>query len=161
MQDDIDDSIMDLVKQGIVAPDKVAIFGWSYGGYAAFAGATRAGAPYKCAVAGAGISDIGIMRGRVGESRFLRKYQEPTVNGFSPISRVDAVKIPMLIVHGEDDSTVPVEQSRRFYNALKDQQGADVKYIEIEDMFHSPWRHEHNMAWYPDLMTFLGSKCGF
>lgn len=160
MQDDIEDSIFHLVSEGLVEEDKLAIFGWSYGGYAAFVGATREGTPFNCSVAGAGISDIAPIRGSLGDSRFLRKYQEPTVSGFSPISRSKDVTMPMLVVHGEDDATVPVDQSRIFVRDLK-RSNADYKYIEIKDMFHSPWRYEHNIAWFPDLLEFFDTKCGF
>ena len=160
MQDDIEDSILHLTRTGLVDPEKMAIFGWSYGGYAAFVGATRENSPFNCSVAGAGISDIGPMRGRIGSSRFLRKYQEPTVNGFSPIDYVKSVTMPMLIVHGEDDATVPVNQSQRFSRGLKNLD-VDYEYIEIKDMFHSPWKYEHNMAWYPELFDFFEEKCNF
>lgn len=160
MQNDIEDSLLHLVNEGLVDADKLAIFGWSYGGYAAFVGATRENTPFNCSIAGAGISDIGPMRGQVGDSRFLRKYQEPTVAGFSPMDRAKDVKMPMLVVHGEDDSTVPVDQSRIFVRELK-RINADHEYIEIKDMFHSPWRYEHNMAWFPEVLEFFDTKCGF
>lgn len=160
MQNDIEDSLLHLVNEGLVDEDKLAIFGWSYGGYAAFVGATRENTPFNCSIAGAGISDIGPMRGRIGDSRFLRKYQEPTVDGFSPIERAQSVTMPMLIVHGEDDNTVPVDQSRIFARELR-RINADYEYIEIKDMFHSPWRYEHNMAWFPEVLNFFETKCGF
>jgi dipeptidyl aminopeptidase/acylaminoacyl peptidase len=160
MQNDIEDSLLHLVNEGLVDADKLAIFGWSYGGYAAFVGATREDTPFNCSIAGAGISDIGPMRGRIGDSRFLRKYQEPTVAGFSPMDRAREVKMPMLIVHGEDDNTVPVDQSRIFVRELK-RINADYEYVEIKDMFHSPWRYEHNMAWFPEVLEFFETKCGF
>lgn len=160
MQNDIEDSLTHLVGEGLVDGDKLAIFGWSYGGYAAFVGATRENTPFNCSIAGAGISDIPPMRGRIGDSRFLRKYQEPTVAGFSPLDAAESVKMPMLIVHGEDDNTVPVEQSRMFVRDLK-RIDADYEYIEIKDMFHSPWRYEHNMAWFPEVFEFFETKCGF
>ncbi len=160
MQNDIEDSLTHLVGEGLVDGDKLAIFGWSYGGYAAFVGATRENTPFNCSIAGAGISDIPPMRGRIGDSRFLRKYQEPTVAGFSPLDAAESVKMPMLIVHGEDDNTVPVEQSRMFVRELK-RIDADYEYIEIKDMFHSPWRYEHNMAWFPEVFEFFETKCGF
>lgn len=160
MQDDIEDSLMHVVNQGLVDPEKLAIFGWSYGGYAAFVGATRENSPFNCSVAGAGITDIAPIRGTLGSSRFLRKYQEPTIEGISPIERVEQVSMPMLVVHGEDDSTVPVDQSRIFVRNLK-RNDVDYEYIEIEDMFHSPWRYEHNIEWFPEMIEFFEKSCGF
>jgi dipeptidyl aminopeptidase/acylaminoacyl peptidase len=73
---------------------------------------------------------------------------------------VGKVSVPMLIVHGDYDQTVPVEHSRRFVEGLE-QAGADHQYIEIEDMGHSPQFFEQNMQWLPELFDFFDTKCGF
>ncbi|HHI82884.1 MAG TPA: S9 family peptidase, partial [Rhizobiales bacterium] len=62
MSDDLDDGVAYLVKQGLADPDRVALFGWSYGGYAAMAGSERKPQIYQCVVAGAGVSDIDKIR---------------------------------------------------------------------------------------------------
>ena len=66
----------------------------------------------------------------------------------------------MLLIHGDYDTTVPVEHSRRWVSRLEDM-GADVKYVEIEDMTHSPFWYEQNMQWLPELFEFFDTKCGF
>lgn len=58
MQDDKDDGAAWLVSEGIAAPDRIAIFGYSYGGFAAMAAAVREDGPFKCAIAGAGVSNL-------------------------------------------------------------------------------------------------------
>lgn len=160
MQDDVEDGVQVLIDQGIADPEKLAIFGWSYGGYSAFAAATREDPMFNCMVAGAGVSDLSRIRGGLSGSRFLREFQKPTISGKSPIDEVEKVSKPMLIVHGDYDSTVPVEHSRRFVERLKNN-NADYKYIEIEDMAHSPLEYDQNMQWYPDLFEFFDTKCGF
>ena len=160
MQDDVEDGMNTLVEQGIADPDKLAIFGWSYGGYSAFAAATREDPMFNCMVAGAGVSDLSRIRGGLSGSRFARRFQKPTISGISPVDEVDKVSKPMLIVHGDFDSTVPVEHSRRFVERLKNK-GADYKYIEIIDMAHSPLEYDQNMQWFPDLFEFFDTKCGF
>lgn len=160
MQDDIDDGMMALVERGIADPERLAIFGWSYGGYAAFTAATRDNGMYNCIVSGAGVSDLTRIRGGLSGSRFLREYQKPTIGGVSPVELADTVTKPMLIVHGDYDSTVPVEHSRRFVAGLE-RINADFTYIEIEDMGHSPFFYQQNMQWFPELLEFFDTKCGF
>ncbi|MEM9401293.1 MAG: S9 family peptidase [Pseudomonadota bacterium] len=160
MQNDIEDGMNALVEDGIADPDRLAIFGWSYGGYAAFTAATRDNDMYNCVVAGAGVSDLTRIRGGLSGSRYLRRFQKPTIAGVSPIELTDQVSVPMLIVHGDFDQIVPVEHSRRFVDGLEEK-GADYKYIEIKDMGHSPITFDQNMQWFPQLLEFFDTKCGF
>jgi len=160
MQNDIEDGMQALVEDGVANPEKLAIAGWSYGGYAAFVAATRNNDLFNCVVSGAGVSDLTRIRGGLSGSRFLRRYQTPTIAGVSPVDLAGKVSVPMLIVHGDYDQTVPVEHSRRFVEGLK-QAGADHQYIEIEDMGHSPQFFEQNMQWMPELFDFFDTKCGF
>ncbi|RIJ28455.1 alpha/beta hydrolase family protein [Henriciella mobilis] len=160
MQDDVEDGISKLVEMGVADPDKLGFFGWSYGGYSAFAAATRDNDMFNCIAAGAGVSDISRIRGGLAGSRFLREFQKPTISGVNPIEHTDKVTVPMLLIHGDYDTTVPVEHSRRWVSRLEDM-GADVKYVEIEDMTHSPFWYEQNMQWLPELFEFFDTKCGF
>jgi dipeptidyl aminopeptidase/acylaminoacyl peptidase len=160
MQNDIEDGMNALVKRGIADPKKRAIFGWSYGGYAAFVAATRANNMFNCVVSGAGVSDLTRIMDGISGSRFSRRYQKPTIAGVSPLDMTKKVNVPMLIVHGDYDTTVPVGHSRRFVDGLK-QAGADYQYIEIKDMAHSPFLFEQNMQWFPQLFKFFDTKCGF
>ncbi len=160
MQDDVEDGMQALVERGIADPERLAIFGWSYGGYSAFAAATRENPMFNCMAAGAGVADITRIRGGLAGNRFLREFQKPTISGVNPMELAENVSKPMLIVHGDYDGTVPVEHSRRFVDRLKDI-NADFKYIEIEDMGHSPLEYQQNMQWFPDLLEFFETKCGF
>ena len=67
--------------------------------------------------------------------------------------------MPMLVVHCDFDSTMPVEHSRRFVSGLGDA-GVHFEYIEIRDMGHSPRNFEENMAWFPALFDFVEKHCG-
>ncbi|MCR9270276.1 MAG: prolyl oligopeptidase family serine peptidase [Hyphomonadaceae bacterium] len=160
MQDDVEDGIQTLIDQGIADPERLGFFGWSYGGYSAFVGATRDDPMFNCFVAGAGVADIGRIRGGLTGSRFAREFQKPTISGVNPIELVENVTKPMLLVHGDYDSIVPVEHSRRFADGLE-RINADYEYIEIEDMGHSPFELEENMQWFPALFEFFDTKCGF
>jgi dipeptidyl aminopeptidase/acylaminoacyl peptidase len=160
MQDDVDDGMLALAEAGIADPERFAFFGWSYGGYSAFAAATEEQPLYNCMVAGAGIVDLSRIRGGLTGSPFARVFQRPTISGVSPIDHVERVSRPMLIVHGDEDRIVPVEHSRRFADRLE-RQGANFAYIEIEGMRHSPIEYDQNMQWYPALLEFFDTECGF
>lgn len=160
MQDDIEDSLLHFVEEGIVDGERLGIFGWSYGGYAAMAAAARNNGIFNCSAAGAGVSDIARIRGGLSGNRYYRRFQRPTITGFSPIDHVDQVSIPMLVVHGDADRIVPVDHSRRWVSGLE-RAGVWHQYVEIDDMRHSPFYYEQNMQWFPALLEFFETQCGF
>ena len=84
MQDDKDDGANWMVKEGYASKDRIAIFGYSYGGFAAFAASVRPGGPFKCAIAGAGVSNLTRIANNWGENRLQRAYQGRTVKGMDP-----------------------------------------------------------------------------
>lgn len=129
MQDDIDDGVDELVKQGIVDPKRVCIMGASYGGYAAIWGAMRNPERYRCAVSFAGVTDVKAML-RVERGRTDRKYyrhleaqirgaDKADMDAVSPVRQAARLTIPLLLAHGEQDSNVPPEQARKLVAALK------------------------------------------
>ena len=160
MQDDKDDGAAWLVDQGIADADRIAIFGYSYGGYAAMAAAVRPNSPFQCAIAGAGLSELRTFDKITFENPFNREYQNPTVAGLSPLDHVKSANIPIYLFHGDRDQRVPVEQSRKYYRALR-RAGATVEYNEIPDLWHSlPWWPTHYMNLFENLEDYLANRCG-
>ncbi|MCL1078095.1 S9 family peptidase [Parashewanella spongiae] len=161
MQDDNDDAALFLVKKGLASKDKLAIYGWSYGGYAAFVGSMRDNNIYQCAAAGAGVGDLGRWSAYINDNRFARELQRPTVKGISPVNQVDKVNIPLLVVHGDIDSRVTVKHSRAFVDKLK-KYGKDYKYVELEDADHfsNTLFYPHKKVFYTELLNWLDNKCG-
>ena len=160
MQDDKDDGAAWLVDQGIADAGRIAIFGYSYGGYAAMAAAVRPNSPFKCAISGAGLSELRTFDKITFENPFNREYQNPTVAGLSPLDHVKSANIPIYLFHGDRDQRVPVEQSRKFYRALR-RAGATVEYNEIVDLWHSlPWWPTHHMNLFENLQDYLANRCG-
>jgi dienelactone hydrolase len=149
MQTDLSDGVRYLAREGIVDPAKVCIVGASYGGYAALAGATIDPGVYRCAVSVAGISDLARMlnwegRGGAdnrGTTRYWGRYwgasgaTDPTLDTISPIKHLDAVKVPVLFIHGRDDTVVPYEQSQIMFDALK-KNGRDVEFVTLNQEDH-------------------------
>ncbi len=150
MQDDKDDGAQYLIDQNIAQKGRIAMFGFSYGGYAAFAAAVRPNGYYKCAIAGAGVSDIKKIWAKFYTNPFFRDAQAPTVNGLNPLDKADQISIPLMVYHGVRDQTVPIEQSRWFVSKAK-KAGRDVTYHELSDYAHGP-------AWTRKIM---GDQLGF
>lgn len=132
MQTDLLDALAAAGSQGPVDPARACIVGASYGGYAALAGATLHPAAYRCAVSVAGLSDlpraIGDTSRAYGEDagslRYWREVMGDPRTGAqrlidaSPSRRVGSDTAPILLFHGEQDTVVPIEQSRTMKQAL-------------------------------------------
>ncbi|AXK73315.1 S9 family peptidase [Lysobacter sp. TY2-98] len=137
MQDDKDDGAKWLIDQKIAQPGHIAMFGFSYGGYASMAAAVRPNGLYKCAIAGAGVSDIHRIWSKFYTNPFFRQAQAPTVDGLNPLDKADQIQIPIMVYHGERDRTVPIEQSQWFVSKAK-ASGRPVEYHELPDYAHGP-----------------------
>jgi len=160
MQDDKDDGAAWLVEQGLADADRLAMYGYSYGGYAAMASIVRKDTPYQCAIAGAGLSELRYFDKVTFEGRFGREFQNPTIRGLSPLDVAEDASIPIFIFHGDRDQRVPIEQSRKYVRALKRAE-KDVEYLEIVDLWHSrPWWPQHRLAVFEVLEDYLANRCG-
>ena len=134
MQTDLSDGVRYLVREGLADANRVTIAGASYGGYAALAGATLDPDVYGSAISVAGISDlpkflkwIRVKTGRK-DSRSDRYWDrfigasglsDPLLDTLSPREHAVSVTIPILLIHGVDDTVVPYEQSKLMAKALK------------------------------------------
>jgi len=137
MQDDKDDGAKWMIEQKIAKPDHIAIFGFSYGGYAAMAGAIRPNGIYKCAIAGAGVSNIKAIWRAFFDNPVFRDRQKKTVAGLNPVDFADKIKIPVMIYQGERDTTVPPIQSQWYVDRAK-LSGQPVEYHVLADYAHGP-----------------------
>src|SRR4029077_16770915 len=86
MQDDNDDGVKWLIDQKIADPKRVAIFGYSYGGYAALAASLRPNGLYQCAISGAGAGDFDSIAAETSDDRFQREYQHPAIGGLDVLA---------------------------------------------------------------------------
>ncbi len=164
MQDDKDDGALYLVEQGLADPDRMAMFGWSYGGYAALVAASREDQIYQCVVAGAAVTDpdmqVDYYRYRM---RGAQKVEQLTTwdGAVSPIKEVDKINIPMFIVHGDKDQRVPPEHFDKYIAALE---RADVNHkkliLEGADHFDNTLIYEHKILFYTQMLRFFENDCG-
>ena len=149
MQTDLSDGVRALAKDGLVDAKKVCIVGGSYGGYAALAGVTLQQGIYRCAVSYAGISDLPAMRRfevlRKGDNNALvRSWKtaiqgdakgEPSLDQISPARFAASASAPILLLHGKDDTVVPIDQSREMASALK-AAGKPASLVEFTSQDH-------------------------
>ena len=133
MLSDISDGVNALAQQGVIDPKRACIVGFSYGGYAALAGVTVQQGRYRCAVSGSGVSDLPAMlkweEDRYGagsaDDKFWKEAMGVTVPGSPPPASVSPAKLaaradaPVLLIHGTDDSVVPIVQSQEMLDALQ------------------------------------------
>jgi dipeptidyl aminopeptidase/acylaminoacyl peptidase len=147
MQTDLSDGVRYLAGQGTIDPARVCIVGASYGGYAALAGATLDTGVYRCAAAVAGVSDLKRMLasqpdyGRTSTTRYWSRFMgvegrnDPQLTALSPVAFADRVTIPILLVHGLDDTVVRYEQSEMMAKALR-RAGKPVEFITLAGEDH-------------------------
>jgi dipeptidyl aminopeptidase/acylaminoacyl peptidase len=165
MQDDLDDGMDWLVKDGTVDAKRVCIVGASYGGYAALWGATRNPERYRCAASFAGVSDLKRQLSYQLAFKISTRYRKDwrkTVQGdpkfdpktVSPLFTVDQLKIPVLLAHGDDDQTVPFKQSKLYVDALH-RAGKQVEFAVYPGEGHGFSSTANLKDWLDRLEAFL------
>lgn len=159
MSDDLDDGAAWLVSQGIAKKSDIAIFGYSYGGFAAAAAAVRSPSPFQCAIAGAPVADLGRLGTSWSDNRIQRIIQGWTIKGMDPMKNTDKAHLPILLFDGTRDVRTPgAIHAHPFYASVKNKVPAQFEWIP--DMPHS-------MPWYPSqaravdnlVVNFLQNDC--
>ena len=170
MQHDLTDAITWAVTRGTADPKRVAIYGGSYGGYAALAGATFTPDLFKCAVDIVGPSNLltfmdtippywetfrAMMYQRVGnpetETQFLKDR--------SPLNHVDRIRIPMLIAQGANDPRVKQAESEQVVAAMK-RHHIDHEYMLFPDEGHGFAKPDNRIRFYAAAEKFLAKHLG-
>ncbi|MFL1426822.1 MULTISPECIES: S9 family peptidase [unclassified Nocardiopsis] len=176
MHDDLIDAVDRAVAQGHTDPDRVGIYGTSYGGYSALVGAAFTPDRFAAAVSYTGMSDLAdladLAEGIVPFARrslvnnYLRYFGDPAIPGQradmparSPISRVDDITAPLLLIHGANDVRVPRRHADRIFDALR-ARGAEVEYLLNENEGHWFINADSNIELYTTLERFLARHLG-
>ena len=164
MQDDKDDGALYLVERGLADPDRMAMFGWSYGGYAALVAASRTPQIYQCVVAGAAVSDP-LMQVNYYRYQLRGAQANEQLNmwddSISPLKEAEKVNVPMLIIHGSVDQRVPPEHARKYMDVL-DRYQKDYEFVELAgaDHFYDTLFFNHQLELYESLIGYLADDCG-
>lgn len=168
MQDDVTDAVNDLVKRGVADPGRIAIYGASYGGYAALMGAVVTPGLYKAAVSLAGVGDlrelIAYVRKEDGDDAETYRYwvksigdpkeEKEAIDALSPRYRAAEINIPVLLMHGTEDGIVPDKQSELMQKALE-KAGKSVRYLPFPGEPHSRWSTKNEIRQIEEAIAFL------
>lgn len=172
MQNDLTDGVKSLIRSGAADAGRICVMGASYGGYAALYGGATQPELYKCVISWAGVSDLaGLVEGeRKAHGARSDRYQyarasigDPKTEAArlvraSPITYAASYRPPVMLLHGSQDESVPVEQSERMAAALK-AAGREVS-LTIVPEGHVDWSHAHESAALAQIAAFLERNIG-
>ena len=170
MHNDLIDAVQWAIDRKIADPQKIAIYGGSYGGYASLVGATFTPDLFCCAVDVVGPSNLmtwiksippywssfrNMLYKRIGNP----ETEPDFLMSRSPITKVDQIKIPMLIAQGANDPRVKQAESEQIVAAMK-AKGIDYQYLLFPDEGHGFARPENRLKFYGEAEKFLARYLG-
>jgi dipeptidyl aminopeptidase/acylaminoacyl peptidase len=170
MQTDLVDAVAFAVAQGWADPKRVAIYGGSYGGYAALAGAAFNPDVFCCAVDIVGPSNLKTLIETIPPywapmvSTFHRRVGNPATDeeflwSRSPLSRADQIRIPLLIAQGANDPRVKQAESEQIVAAMRTA-GIEHEYMLFPDEGHGFAKPENRLRFYREADRFLARYLG-
>ncbi|KPK07642.1 MAG: peptidase S9 [Gemmatimonas sp. SG8_28] len=170
MHDDLVDAVQWAVDGGVADPSRIAVYGGSYGGYAALVGATFTPDLFRCAIDIVGPSNLitfietippywssylAMLHDRVGnpeaDAEFLRAR--------SPLTHVDRIRIPLLIAQGANDPRVKQAESEQIVAVMREK-GIDHEYLLFPDEGHGFAKPENRLRFYAAAERFLARHLG-
>ena len=168
MQDDLTDSVHWAVSQGIADPNRVCIYGASYGGYAALMSVVREPDLYKCSVGYVGVYDLDaqnsadFMEHKSGQNYLRDAYPTSSAErkAQSPAYGVDRIKVPVLLVHGEKDVRVPIK-NMHFLISQMEKVGKKPDDVIVEKKEAHGFRDlQNNVNLYTRMLAFFDKYIG-
>jgi dipeptidyl aminopeptidase/acylaminoacyl peptidase len=168
------DSVRDLdagaawaVTQGIAAPDRIGVIGGSYGGFMTLAAIAFFPERWAAAVAIVAIGRWKTFLERTDPwRRPLREAEYGTLEhdadfleSISPLNRLDAIRAPLLVIHGANDPRVPVNEAEQMVGALRERKH-DVAYLRYEDEGHGLAKAKNRADAWPQVVDFFSAKLG-
>jgi dipeptidyl aminopeptidase/acylaminoacyl peptidase len=173
MQDDLDDGVDALVKQGIVDPARVCIMGASYGGYAVMEGLARNPERWKCGINIVGVTDINLMFDVTWSDFFDRDWMRyhmkeligdpdkdaAMLKANSPLQNASRIKAPVLMVYGGGDRRVPLIHGEKMRDALQ-KQGTPVEWVVYGEEGHGFMVESTRYDLYTRIAKFLDAHIG-
>lgn len=170
MQDDLADAVRFAIGQGWADPARVAVYGGSYGGYAALAGAAFTPGLFCCAVDIVGPSNLKTLIETIPPywapmiAQFHRRVGHPERDEEflwrrSPLSRARDIRVPLLIAQGAGDPRVKQAESEQIVAALREA-GVEHEYLLFPDEGHGFAKPDNRLAFYAAAERFLAAHLG-
>lgn len=167
IQDDITDGVEWAIQQGIADPERIGIYGASFGGYVALAGITFTPDLYAAAVDYVGVSNIFTFLDTLppywenARNMFYERVGHPEkdkelLTAVSPVFHVDQIKTPLFVAQGANDPRVNKAESDQIVEALK-ARGVDVKYMVKDNEGHGFMNEENSIEFYQAMIEFFDS----
>jgi dipeptidyl aminopeptidase/acylaminoacyl peptidase len=170
MHDDLIDAVGYVVEQGWADRDRIAIYGGSYGGYAALVGAAFTPDVFRCAVDIVGPSNLQTLLETIPpywapvKAQLYKRVGNPETDqeflwSRSPLSRARDIRIPLLIAQGANDPRVKQAESEQIVAALAEA-GIDHEYMLFPDEGHGFAKPENRLKFYAAAERFLARYLG-
>ena len=168
MQEDLEDLVHFLANEKVIDINRVCIVGLSYGGYAALMGTVKTPDLYQCAISINGVThlpeqvDYDLDKFESDEIKTYIKDSigDPKVDMVmlkqrSPALHVDKIKVPILLIHGDEDDVVPYDQSEMMYEALKDADKT-ATFVTLKETSHNAFYYKQDVEdIFKETETFL------
>jgi dipeptidyl aminopeptidase/acylaminoacyl peptidase len=137
---DITSSAKWLAGEGIADPNRMAVVGWSYGGYAALQSAVVEPNLFKAVAAIAPVTDLGMLKREYDQYTVRQLVADfigsgPHIEAGSPLRNASRIKVPVLLAHGDMDQNVGVDESAQMAEALR-KNGTPVQFLRYKGLDH-------------------------
>lgn len=166
MQHDLTDATRWAIEQKIADPQRICIYGASYGAYAAMMGAAMEPTLYRCAAGYVGVYDLPAMhKDDAGVTRWLETWanewvgERSTLASRSPTTLADRIKVPVFMAAGGKDERAPISHSKKMEKALK-AAGTPVETLYFPTEGHGFYTEPHRREYYTRLLAFLARHLG-
>lgn len=165
MQDDVTDGVDWLILQGLADPDRIAIMGYSFGGYSALTGVVSTPDKYRCAISYAGIMDVPTFLNSIPpvwepfREMLYNMVGDPVkdkelLEEISPLRNTDKINVPVFIAQGANDAKAPKEITDEFVKLLSES-GVEVEYMVKENEGHGFRNEENRLEYFKAIEAFL------
>lgn len=166
MQDDLTDATRWAIEQGIADPQRICIYGGSYGGYAALMGVAKEPELYRCAIGNVGVYDMqamhnsgDIVRDSFGKNFLKEVLGRDDLPAISPNRLADRIKVPVFLAAGAEDERAPPKHTELMRDALK-RAGVPVEAVIYKNEGHGYFQPETRKDYYTRLLAFLDRHIG-
>jgi len=168
IQQDLIDGVKWAITEKYADPQRVCVYGGSFGGYSAMMTTIRAPGMFKCAIGYAGVYDLAMMykKGDVQENKSGRSYLNTVIGkddadlaANSPDKLADKIDVPVLLIHGEDDKRAPFAQAKAMRAAL-DAAHKPYEWLSKPGEGHGFYTEANNIEFYNRLQTFIAKHIG-